>query len=150
MSDISKERLATISDSDLQGEIDLNEIKRKSLEQSLKWLDEETAAYRAELKRRTMEKYWAAHPEFIKLESGDELVITPSFVKQRETHGGIEVWYRKDKITIGSVWGFDGEIVVAVKGWKDGICSLEVGGEKMDIVQDMRRAWLAREAEGKS
>lgn len=132
MSDTSKERIEKISDSDLQGEIDLNEIKRKSLEQSLKWLNDEDNAYKAELTRRELDRFWAANPTLLRLEVGDKLLVTEEGWAMF-TH---RLGYKQGDI--GTIIGFKGEY--AHIQWHDGDSLIN-----LDIASELRKAYLAQE-----
>ncbi len=102
------------------------------------------ADYQAELDNRAIEAYWQAHPDLTPVKAGDVLAITPSFLEDRESHGGRWIWSQQDRIVVSSVWLLSGELNIGVDGIERNILGREsvgvsVGSIAPEIVSDMRR-----------
>lgn len=95
----------------------------------------------AEIARRQLAAYWAAHPELTPVNVGDKLVLTTALFAFRQQTGG---WpkYEESRVHNGDeckVVSMDNDFqwfTIEIADW-------QVGNVPMDVVQHMRRAYLA-------
>lgn len=99
----------------------------------------------AEIERRAIVEYWIAHPDLTCISEGDRLLITDLFVADREGRGGIEIWRDAQEIKVVKVYLDGSQPIASISGKKDNLDIVGVGSMSLDVVIDMRRAYLESE-----
>jgi len=96
----------------------------------------------AEIDRRAIEAYWIAHPDLPRLSEGDRLLITDSFVQNREGRGGVDIWRDAQDIKVIALHIDGSQPIASINGEKDNRDIVGVVSMPLDVVIDMRRAYL--------
>lgn len=132
--------ITQLSDEYLQERIKINKQGAEHYGEVVKNLLAGVAEDQAELDRRALEAWWAAHPEQTRVNVGDKLLVTPEY----------NDWYSKPH---GWSSGFDIGAVLNVTSVyvEDNILhvrsdeELTMGVDDPIIIQNMRAAYLAQQ-----
>lgn len=109
---------------------------------------QELAAFEGDVARRRKEKieqeievWFAANPDQIRFKIGDKLLVTKALFDLRERDGG---WPKsRDGIRLGKVCEVEGFDTVTKGCWWIKIDGSSTGLIPAEVIQDMRRAYLA-------
>ena len=122
--------------------------KIRKLNGSLAYYQSVSAQIQAELDRRTLEDYWTAHPDLIRLEVGDKLQITEEFHKHKIEVLGAEVaqWDIDRHWPLGTIYKIRTVNPLTGEGHIQELD--ETGGTSCPyrIMDKMRRAYLEQES----
>lgn len=128
------------SDLRLRQVIEWHTEQIKELQDSIKAAQSYINEYQVILDRRALESYWKAHPNLLRLEVGDEILLTPEYVEWYESNTGQYSRYHAGEICHIST-------VISVEGKPRFIGTKEFGGRiPYGLTLKMRRAYLERES----
>lgn len=110
--------------------------KIRKLNDSLDYYQSVSVQIQDEPDRRALDAYWAAHPDLIRLEVGDKLVITEALKDLIENWNGYKVG------NIGTITSINPEIKTVYVTWND----CQMSGLYIGKAQQFRRAYLEQES----
>lgn len=131
-----------LSETQLSEQIAIVRRQQESMELALETGKRLLADLEAESERRAVAAYWQAHPELLRLEVGDKLLITEEFIASK----------RPLFSSFPSSWHIGVLCTVRKIGLKEGSIDIEhgggTGGVSFDLLQQMRLAYLATHESG--
>lgn len=119
----------------------LLDIQRVNLEDRKKAVAETEAMIKraeAELERRALDAYWAAHPELTRVAVGDKVTITEEFLALRDMR---RFWSDVPIIKVSHIDPIDGTVRIEDATYAP--AQVTVGSIPMPTVSRMRDAYLA-------
>ena len=130
----------------LQLHIERVKESRRNIALHLAEVDAAIVEYQAELDRRAVAAYWQAHPDLLRLEVGDKVLMTEAKHKNLpfRVRGGIyAVGYTYDIINVQLK---DGTLIVEFSMLGQGVYTNAYKQKAtLEEAQSMRRAWLESE-----